>query len=94
MAAAVIAEPALGQDGRREVEAGNRLYDEGRFQEAHARYLEALEKVPGLPVARFNEGSALYRSQEFQRAMEAFLEAAEARIRRGRRTPCTTSGTR
>ena len=59
------------------MEAGNRLYEEGRFQEAHARYLEALEKAPGLPVARFNEGSALYQSQEFQRAMEAFLEAAE-----------------
>ena len=69
--------PAAAQEGRREVEAGNRLYDEGRYQEAHARYLEALQKVPGLPLARFNEGNALYQSQEFQRAMEAFLEAAE-----------------
>ncbi len=68
---------AAAQDGRREVEAGNRLYEEGRFQEAHARYLDALRKVPDLPLARFNEGNALYRSQEFQRAMEAFLEAAE-----------------
>ena len=72
MAAATTADPAAGQEGRREVEAGNRLYEEGRFQEAHARYMEALQKVPGLPVARFNEGSALYQSQEFQRAMEAF----------------------
>ncbi len=75
-----IAGPAVSataQEGRREVEAGNRLYDEGRYQEAHARYLEALRKVPGLPLARFNEGNALYRSQEFQRAMEAFIEAAE-----------------
>lgn len=69
--------PAAAQDGRREVEAGNRLYEEGRYQEAHARYLEALRKVPGLPLARFNEGNALYQSREFQRAMEAFLEAAE-----------------
>ena len=78
-AAAIVglAVPAAAQDGRREVEAGNRLYDEGRYQEAHARYLEALQQVPGLPLARFNEGNALYQSQEFQRAMEAFLEAAE-----------------
>ena len=76
-AAVVWAPPAVAQDGRREVEAGNRLYDEGRYQEAHARYLEALERVPGLPLARFNEGNALFQSQEFQRAMEAFLEAAE-----------------
>ncbi len=77
--AAVVgsAAAAAAQDGRREVEAGNRLYDEGRYQEAHARYLEALRQVPGLPLARFNEGSALYQSQEFERAMEAFLEAAE-----------------
>jgi len=77
LTALTLAGPAAGQEGRREVEAGNRLYDEGRYQEAHARYLEALEKVPGLPLVRFNEGNALYQSQEFQRAMEAFLEAAE-----------------
>lgn len=77
VATAAIVGPVAGQEGRREVEAGNRLYEEGRFQEAHARYLEALKKVPGLPVARFNEGSALYQSHEFQRAMEAFLDAAE-----------------
>ena len=73
----VVADVAVAQEGRREVEAGNRLYGEGRYQEAHARYLEALQAVPGLPLARFNEGNALYQSQEFQRAMEAFLEAAE-----------------
>lgn len=68
---------ASGQEGRREVDAGNRLYEEGRYQEAHARYLEALQRVPGLSLARFNEGNALYQSQEFQRAMEAFVDAAE-----------------
>lgn len=77
LTAAAPATPISAQDGRREIEEGNRLYDEGRFQEAHARYLEALEKVPGLALARFNEGNALYRSQEFQRAMEAYLEALE-----------------
>ena len=75
--AGALAAPVAGQDGRREIEEGNRLYEKGRFQEAHARYLEALEKVPGLAPARFNEGNALYRSQEFQRAMEAYLEALE-----------------
>ncbi len=77
-ASAIPAHPAGAQEGRREIDAGNRLYEEGRYQEAHARYLEALAKVPGLPLARYNEGNALYRSGEFQRAMEAFREAAEA----------------
>ena len=76
-AASVPASHVFAQDGREEVESGNRLYEEGRYSEAHARYLEALEKAPGLPLARFNEGNALYRSQEFQRAMEAYMEALE-----------------
>ena len=62
------------QQGRGEVEEGNRLYEEGRFPEAHARYLEALRKAPGNPLIRFNEGNALYRSDEFERALEAYGE--------------------
>lgn len=73
----VPASHGFAQEGRQEVEAGNRLYEEGRWSEAHAQYLEALKKAPGLPLARFNEGNALYRSQEFQRAMEAYMEALE-----------------
>ena len=30
------------QRGRAEVREGNRLYEEGRFEDAHERYLEAL----------------------------------------------------
>lgn len=72
-----LPETTKGQEGRREVEAGNRLYEEGRWSEAHARYLEALAKVPGLPLARFNEGNVLYQSQEFERAAEAYMKALE-----------------
>lgn len=72
-----LPDAATSQEGRREVEAGNRLYRDGRYSEAHARYLEALEKVPGLPLARFNEGNVLYQSQEFERAAEAYMKALE-----------------
>ncbi len=75
--AAVLPDHGFAQEGRREVEAGNRLYEEGKYSEAHARYLEALKKAPGLPLARFNEGNALYQSQEFQRAMQAYMDALE-----------------
>lgn len=74
---AVPTDHGFAQEGREEVEAGNRLYEEGKYSEAHARYLEALAKAPGLPLARFNEGNALYQSQEFQRAMEAYMDALE-----------------
>lgn len=75
--AVVLPDHGFAQEGRREVEAGNRLYEEGKYSEAHARYLEAMKKAPGLPLVRFNEGNALYQSQEFQRAMEAYMDALE-----------------
>jgi len=68
---------ALAQPGRRAVAEGNQLYDEGRYDEAHERYLEALREAPDSPVAPFNDGNALYRTDEFERAMDAYRQAAE-----------------
>ena len=64
--------PALAGGG------ANRLYAEGRFAEAHEMYLEALRENPGSPLIRFNEGNALYQSQEFERALEAYRDAIES----------------
>ncbi len=78
--AAGLLPPALAaaQPGRSAVEAGNRLYVEGRFEEAHEQYLEALRAAPDSPIVPFNNGNALYRTEEFQRAMEAYRQAAES----------------
>ena len=78
MAALLLPALAAAQAGRSEVEAGNRLYAEGRFEEAHEQYLEALRAAPDSPVVPFNNGNALYRTDEFQRAMEAYQAAAES----------------
>jgi tetratricopeptide (TPR) repeat protein len=59
------------------VEEGNRLYSEGRFNEAHRKYLEALLDDPGSPLILFNDGSALYRDQDFREAQQRFREALE-----------------
>lgn len=69
---------AAAQPGRAAVASGNRLYEEGRFDEAHEQYLEALREVPDSAIAPFNDGNALYRTEEFQRAMEAYQQAAES----------------
>ncbi len=74
----VAAAPAAAQAGRSEVEEGNRLYEEGRFGEAHAKYLEALRSAPGTSLIRFNDGNALYMSEEFQRASAAYQAAIES----------------
>jgi Ca-activated chloride channel family protein len=66
------------QRGRAELNDGNRLYEEGRFGEAHERYLEALRDAPDLSLALFNDGNALYQSEEYARALDAYLGAIES----------------
>jgi len=63
------------QSARVLVEEGNRLYEEGRFQEAHEAYLEAMAQDPESPIIPFNDGNALYQGADYQRAMEAYREA-------------------
>ena len=60
----LVARPSAlaAQRGRADVNEGNRLYEEGLFNEAHEKYLEALRDAPGSPLALFNDGNALYQS--------------------------------
>lgn len=69
---------ALAQEGRAEVREGNRLYAEGRYDDAHKKYLDALRVAPNSPLIRFNDGNALYQSKEFQRALDEYREAIES----------------
>ncbi len=80
LAAAAIGLPysSAAQPGRGDVREGNRLYREGRYGEAHERYLEALRAAPDSPLIRFNDANALYQSDEFQRAVDAYRGAIEA----------------
>jgi len=66
---------ARAQAGRAKVAEGNRLYESGRFDEAHQKYLEALRENPESPLIRFNNGNALYQSKDFQQALEAYQQA-------------------
>jgi tetratricopeptide (TPR) repeat protein len=66
------------QRGRAELNEGNRFYEEGRFPEAHEKYLEALRDAPDLPLALFNDGNALYQSAEYVRALDAYRRAIES----------------
>lgn len=77
LAAAVPAE-ARAQAGRAETREGNRLYEEGRFAEAHEKYLEALLEAPDSPVIRFNDGNALYQGEDYESALESFRAAVES----------------
>ena len=80
LAVAMIGFPssAAAQAGRADVQEGNRLYHEGRYDEAHEKYLEALRAAPDSPLIRFNDANALYQSEEFARAVDAYRGAIEA----------------
>ena len=75
-----VAAPAelRGQAGRAETREGNRLYEEGRYAEAHEKYLEALLEAPDSPIIRFNDGNALYQDQNYASALESFRAAVES----------------
>jgi len=76
-AAAVAPGEIRAQAGRVETREGNRLYEEGRFAEAHEKYLEALLEAPDSPVIRFNDGNALYQGGNCGPALEACRAAVE-----------------
>lgn len=63
------------QAGRAAANDGTRLYEQGRFAEAHDRYLEALREAPDSPIIRFNDGNALYRGAQYESALEAYRDA-------------------
>ena len=68
----------------REVEDGNRLYQQGQFAEAEKRYREAQRRLPDQPGVHFDLGAALHRQAleaEPGPEREALLEAAEKALR-------------
>ena len=56
---------------------GNRLYAQGKYQEAADTYARALKARPDDPTLHYNQGTALYQAGNFQAADQA-LSAAMA----------------
>ncbi|HZO07749.1 MAG TPA: tetratricopeptide repeat protein, partial [Myxococcota bacterium] len=55
---------------------GNRLFAEGKFDEAAAQYNEALVDQPDSPLLRFNLGDTAYRQGKFEDALASFDKVA------------------
>lgn len=51
---------------------GNRLYADGKYDEAATRYNEALVDAPDSPLLHFNLGDVAYRQGKFDDAVKAF----------------------
>ncbi len=62
--------PALvrGDDYNSLLKEGNRLYEEGKYDDALTKYREAQIERPEAPEVQYNIGSALYREGAFEEA--------------------------
>ncbi len=66
---------AAASDAAALVEQGNRLWEEGRLDEALARYEAAGEADPGSVDARMKSAGVLYARQEYREGVKRFQEA-------------------
>lgn len=75
----ILASSSLGFLGFREnpAAAGNRLYAEGRYQEATQKYGEALVDDPDSPILNFNMGGAHYKAGNYDEALASFGRAQD-----------------
>jgi len=86
LAAMLLAVACLGWlDPYAREREGNRLFAEGKFDEAAARYNEALIDQPDSPLLRFNLGATAYRQGKFEEALTAFEKVPQSDDEPGRR---------
>jgi Ca-activated chloride channel family protein len=85
LAAMLLAVACLGWlDPYAREREGNRLFAEGKFDEAAARYNEALIDDPDSPLLRFNLGATAYRQGKFDEALAAFEKVPQREDEPGR----------
>ena len=57
------------------VDEGNKLYEQGKYDEAVEKYSEARNESPDSDIVNFNLGAALYKKGQYREAIEAFTRA-------------------
>lgn len=65
----------LGTPAYRAVAEGNRLYAQGRYEEALAAYDRAAEQAPGDPTVAYNRALALHRLERYDESFRAVTAA-------------------
>jgi Ca-activated chloride channel homolog len=67
----------MAQPENAAIAKGNKLYKEGKFDEAAAAYQEALMQNPLNAVARYNLAAARFRTTKYEDAAKAYSETVE-----------------
>lgn len=66
---------AQAQTENKDIRAGNRLYKEGKYDQALPEYEKAVTQNPKNPVTRYNLGNAQFRKEDFAGSEKNFEEA-------------------
>lgn len=69
-----ISELAWADSAQRDVKKGNEFYAKGRFDESLVNYNDALGKLPDSDIINFDIGSACYKKEDYNKAIEAFTK--------------------
>lgn len=71
---------AQAQPENKAIRSGNKLYKEGKYDQALPEFEKALGQNPGNPVTRYNLGNAQFRKEDFAASGKSFDEAASTAI--------------
>lgn len=69
--------PAVSDDLRSLVGEGNRLYEEGRLEEALEAYRGILEQFPGAYILNKNIGNVYFRMEQYDQAIAQYMKVLE-----------------
>lgn len=62
-------------DAKKNVKEANGLYRQGKLDEALQKYNDASVTLPDSDIVTFNMGAALYKKEDYQKAIDAFTKA-------------------
>jgi len=68
----------FAQSGRKQIEEGNKLYVEEKFDAANDKYRDALNEDPLSPVIHYNLGNVSYKKKNFEEALKSYEKSLSA----------------
>ncbi len=68
--------PARGASVASKNKEGNRLFHQGKYQEAEKYYMDAEVQAPGRPELLYNLGNSLIRQKKYEQALQSLRQAS------------------